>query len=188
MNEAHKDFNLLNRCAAGELAAQEEWVSQNHLPIYRLALSILDDPAEADDIAQEVLLAALDGLRSFRGDASVRTWLYTLTVNACRGRLRKHRTRQRLQETLNRLFHFSQRTMLPIEDLTIREEAKETLWKAVQALPEGQRMAIILRYYQDLTVVEVAEILQISERSTYDRLKAAHAKLRTALGESIGCL
>lgn len=174
------DANLVGRCMAGELAAQEEWVRQNHLPIYRLALSILDDPAEADDTAQEVLLAALDGLRSFRGDSSVKTWLYTMTVNACRGRMRKQRTRQRLQETLQGIFRLRQQAAPPVEEQAIQRQAKERLWKAVEALPEGQRMAVVLRYYQELPVAEVAEILQISERSAYERLQSAHAKLRLA--------
>lgn len=177
--------NLIARCVAGELAAQEEWVCQNHLPIYRLALSILDDPAEADDIAQEVLLVALDGLKSFRGDAALRTWLYTLTVNACRGRMRKYRTRQRLQEALQGLFHLHQQAAPPIEEQAIQRQSKAALWNAVQSLPEGQRMAVILRYYQELPVAEVALVLQISERSAYERLQAAHAKLRASLGTTL---
>lgn len=180
------DMNLVGRCVAGDLAAQEEWVRQNHLPVYRLALSILDDPADADDIAQEVLLAALNGLRSFRGDSSVRTWLYTVTVNACRGRMRKQRTRQRLQETLQGIFRMNQQAIPPVEEQAIHKDAKERLWRAVEALPEGQRMAVILRYYQELPVAEVAAMLQISERSTYERLQAAHAKLKVALGERGG--
>ncbi|MFZ6028454.1 MAG: RNA polymerase sigma factor [Chloroflexota bacterium] len=174
--------DLIARCVAGELAAQEEWVRQNHLPVYRLALATLDDPAEADDIAQEVLLTALDALKSFRGDATLRTWLYTLTVNACRGRMRKQRVRQRLQETLQGLFRLHQQAALPIEEQTIRRQSNGMLWEAIQALPDGQRMTVILRYYQELPVAEVAQVLQISERSAYERLQAAHAKLRASLG------
>ena len=72
----------------------EHLVREHYSYIHRLALSILDDPHEADDAAQETFIAASRNLAGFRGDASPRTWLTAITVNACRGRLRKRKARQ----------------------------------------------------------------------------------------------
>src|SRR3546814_12520019 len=60
-----------------------------------LALSILDDPAEAEEAAQDALVAAINALDTYRGDSAFTTWLYAITLNVCRTRLRKHRSEER---------------------------------------------------------------------------------------------
>src|ERR1700682_1256373 len=91
---------LIERCQAGDEEAVTTLVKQNQPAIFRLALSILDDPAEADEATQETFLAALRNLGSYRGGASLRTWLFAIGINVCRSRLRRGRSWRRVQAVL----------------------------------------------------------------------------------------
>ena len=94
------DYRLIEQCRVGDSAAIENFVQTYQQDIYRLALSILDDSQEADDATQESLLTALRALDSFHGSSSVKTWLFSITVNICRTRLQKQKRRERLRQIL----------------------------------------------------------------------------------------
>src|SRR5215212_5545391 len=94
------DYRLIELCRVGDSSAIENFLQTYQQDVYRLALSILDDPGEADDATQEALLAALRSLDSFRGASSLKTWLYSITVNICRTRLQRHKRRENLIEVL----------------------------------------------------------------------------------------
>src|SRR4030095_6915108 len=86
------DSRWLEQCRVGDSLAIERLVQTYQGAVYRLALSILDDSDEADDATQEVFVAALRALESFRGNASFKTWLFSITVNVCRNRLTRHKS------------------------------------------------------------------------------------------------
>ena len=182
------DAQLLESCRSGDAAAIEAWVSAHQRPVYRLALSILDDgsengAAEADEAVQDVFLAALRSLHSFRGDSEPTTWLYAITLNVCRGRLRKRRTRQRLQRTLTTLFHLQRQAAPPVEAIAIQRIQRSNVWEAVRALPDNQRLAVVLRYYHRLPLAEIAHIAGCTERTVQNWLHTAHEQLRLDLSE-----
>jgi len=182
------DAQLLESCRSGNAAAIEAWVSAHQKPVYRLALSILDDgsengAAEADDAVQDVFLAALHSLQSFRGDADTTTWLYAITINTCRGRLRKRRTRRRLQQTLTALFHLQRQNLAPVEEITMQRIQRSNIWEAVRALPDNERLAVVLRYYHRLPLAEIACIASCTERTVQNWLHTAHEQLRLGLSE-----
>ena len=85
------DYRLLEQCKAGDAAAVEDFVQTYQREVYCLALSILDDSHEAEDATQESLLAALRGLESFKADSSLKTWLFSITVNTCCTRLQRRK-------------------------------------------------------------------------------------------------
>ena len=85
--------------------AVEALVLAHQAEVFRLAVSVLGDPAEAEEATQDALIAALTALETYRGEASLTTWLYTITVNACRARFRKRRSRERLVRASRRLLH-----------------------------------------------------------------------------------
>ena len=174
------DSQWIAKCWEGEPLAIERLVQIHQQDVYRLALSILDDPDEADDATQEVFLAALRSLDSFRGDASLKTWLFSITINLCRSRLQRGKSRARLRQILQSLFR-SNRTHPESE--AIQHEADSELWRAVHALDEKHRIPVILRYYHDLPVAEIAEILGIPVGTVHSRLNHARERLRTQLKE-----
>ncbi len=149
--------------------------------VYRLAYSILDDAAEADEAAQDTFVSVLGALRSYRGDSAFKTWLYAITVNVCRGRLRKRRAKERLQHIVQAVFQVTRPDAEHPETTVVSREAAEAVRQAVRALDEKLQLAIILRYEHELPIAEIAQVLQVSERTVHTRLRAAHDQLRHAL-------
>jgi RNA polymerase sigma-70 factor (ECF subfamily) len=156
-------------------------VREHYAYIQRLALSILDDPDEAEDAAQETFIAAHRAWSSFRGEAQARTWLTTIAVNACRGRLRKRKVRQALHATLTSLHLLSARPPSP-EQAALQSETDRQLWQAVDSLDEKHRLPLILRYVHELSVPQIAAVLNLSQGTVHSRLHYARLKLQHALG------
>src|SRR5215203_5527850 len=116
------DSRWLEQCRVGDSLAIERLVQTYHGAVYHLALSILDDSDEADDATQEVFVAALRALESFRGNASFKTWLFSITINMCRTRLQRHKNRGRLEQILQSLFQLNGRQAHP-ENEAIQSES-----------------------------------------------------------------
>ena len=171
---------LIERCRSGDGEAVSQLVKGHQAAIFRLALSILDDPAEADEAAQETFLAALRNLGSYRGGASLRTWLFAIAINVCRSRLRRRRSWRRVQEVLLGALVGEDQGVHP-EAAAAQRETEHAVWQAVQGLDEKHRLPVILRYYHDLPVAEIASVLGINEGTVHSRLSIARDRLRTAL-------
>ena len=174
------DARLIEQYRAGDLSVAEALVLAHQPQVFRLALSILDDAAEAEEAAQEALVAALNALDRYRGEAAFSTWLYRITVNECRGRLRKRRARERLVGALQSLFRLGEPTVHP-EEAAAGREREAVLWRAINALDDKHRVPLVLYYYHDLPTAEVAQILEISEGTVHSRLHTARKRLRAQL-------
>jgi RNA polymerase sigma-70 factor (ECF subfamily) len=171
---------LVRQAQLADALAVERLVHAHRPKVYRLALSILDDPAEADEAAQDALLAALNALDSYRGEAAFTTWLYAITLNICRGRLRQRQTAERLLGALKALFWSGERLPAP-EEQVLRSEADAAVWCAVRELDEKHRLPVILRYYHDFSMDEIAQMLKTPEGTVRSRLHTARERLRVAL-------
>lgn len=175
------DAQLIERYQAGDVSVAEALVRGHQVPVFRLALSILDDPAEAEEAAQEALVAALKALGAFRGDSAFSTWLYRITVNVCRGRLRRRRSRERLQAALVQLFQLGREAAPLPEEQVARREREAALWEAIRALDEKHRLPLVLHYYHDLPTAEIGRILEVSEGTIHSRLHTARQRVRARL-------
>ena len=182
---------LLRRCRLGDEASQAAGYREAiraimdvyGAPIYRLSLAILCDEEEAQDAVQETFIRAYDHLASYQPGTNLKAWLYHIAVNLCRGYLRKRRTR----ETLNRILaalHISEGSAAGPEGAMLRDERKVWLWAAVDQLGEKYRLVVILRIAHELPVREIAQILDIPEKTVYSRLYDAFRKLRVALKDA----
>ena len=174
------DSQWLRQCREGDPLAIERLVNTHQAEVYRLALSILDDPDEAGDATQDVFVSALRSLDSFRGDASLKTWLFSIAINLCRSRLQRSGNRARLRQILQSLVR---RDQPGPESEAIRHEANSALWQAVRALDDKHRIPVILRYYHDLSVAEIAETIGIPVGTVHSRLNHARERLRARLKE-----
>lgn len=175
---------LIELCRSGDARAAESLLRDYQPVLFRLALSILDDPAEADEATQDALVAAFKALDSYRGQAAFRTWLFTITINVCRERLRKRNAYTRLQQTLQAVFRLRAPVPHP-EEVAIQNEQQAALWAALNRLDENHRLPIVLRYYHELSTAEIAQVLNTSERTIYTRLKTAHERLRALLKRKV---
>lgn len=180
MSSPAVDLPLIERCRAGDSDAVEALVRACQPAVFRLALSILDDPAEAEEAAQDTLVAALNALSGFRGEAAFTTWLYRITVNVCRGRLRRQRARARLRSALAGVLRAAGAQPRP-EETAAQRERETALWQAVQTLDEKHRLPLVLFYYHELPALEIAQILGVSEGTVHSRLHTARQRLRADL-------
>ena len=171
------DSDWLEQCREGDTLAIEKMVQTYQKDVYRLAISILDNADEAEDGTQETFLAALRALDSFHEDAAFKTWLFRITINVCRARLRRGKNRMRLQQILQDVIHLRSDQEHP-EKTAMRAEADEELRCAIRSLDVKHRIPLVLRYYHDLPIAEIAAFLGIPPGTVHSRLNQARAKLR----------
>jgi RNA polymerase sigma-70 factor (ECF subfamily) len=175
------DYRLIELCKVGDSAAIEDFVQTYQREVYGLALSILDDATEAEEATQDALLAALRSLDSFRGASSLKTWLFSITVNVCRTRLQRQKRSERLRQILGGILRVQ--STVSVEENAIVNESGELIWRAIHNMDQKHRIPIVLRYYHDLSVAEIAGILQIPQGTVHSRLNTARRQLHAALKE-----
>lgn len=164
--------------STGEIEA----LMRRHYPaVHRLCASILNDPDEADDAAQESFIKAARHLESFRWEADMKTWLFRIAVNTSRGWLRKRRVQHGLQNALESLTRLFERPVDP-EDSAVEADAHRRLWRAVDDLDESHRLPVLLHYVHDLSAAEIAEVMEIPVGTVYSRLHFARRMLQARLG------
>jgi RNA polymerase sigma-70 factor, ECF subfamily len=174
---------LINRCRLGEESAVEVFVEIFSPRIYRLACAVLDDPSEAAEAAQDALVSALTALKRYTGMSALSTWVYAIALNECRGRLRRRRVREKLSQILNTLSRTDMQSRPDPEDDLLRSEEDRRVWAAVQSLGDIHRIPVLLRYYQQLSVREIADILSLNEGTVHSRLNTARSRLHDLLSE-----
>ena len=181
MNAAETAW-LIHECIAGNNDAIEIFVRRHEVDVFRLALSIVCDQAEADEITQETFLSALRSLRSYQERNSLKAWLYTIALNHSRSHLRKRKILEKLRSAVSTVFQFEQSQKQPSpETAVILNETELALWAELNKLDEGHRTVMILRYFHELSVSEIAEILSIQEGTIHSRLHNARKKLKSQL-------
>lgn len=183
---------LVRRACEGDKEAFYSLVRPCERAVYFAAMSILNNPADAEEVAQEAVLKALSNLTRFRGEAKFSTWLIQITINEARLRLRKDR--RHLYESVDE--HqtdkegeyfpkdFADWREIPSEALQ-REELRAALKRAIATLPVKYREVFILRDIQLLSTQETAQILAISEGNVKTRLLRARLQMRDALAPGI---
>ncbi len=172
---------LIAECIAGNEAAIEMFVHQYEASIFRLALSIVGDQAEANEITQETFIAALRSLPLYQEKQSLKAWLYTIALNHSRSHLRKRKILERLRATLTTIFQVESQKEISPEDAAIQNEKEAQIWNALNQLDERHRTVVVLRYFHELPIAEISEILSINEGTIHSRLYSAREKLRDAL-------
>jgi len=172
---------LIDACIMGDEAALTRLVQEYQTGVFRLALSIMDDPDEASDVTQETIISAISALKTFRKGTSFKPWLYTITLNNCRSRLRKRKVLDRLNNALTGLLHINSQTLPSPEDKLVESETDMAVWQALENLGEKHRIPLVLRYYNEFSTKEIAEILNIKDGTVHSRLSIGRERLRRKL-------
>jgi RNA polymerase sigma-70 factor, ECF subfamily len=175
---------FISDCATGDERAIERLVDEYQADLFRLALSILDDPAEASEATQDAFISMLRAMKGYEEKSSFRAWAYTITLNLCRNRLRKRKTIEKLKQTLSSIFQTQIQKIPSPEEMVIQNESDALLWKSLDNLGEKHRIPLILRYFHDLSPLEIAEVLEISEGTVHSRLHYGRERLRISLVNS----
>ena len=180
MTEAHLS-RLIADCIAGNEEAIEMLVREYETGVFRLALSILGNEAEANEVTQETFLSALRALPSYQEKKSLKAWLYTIALNHSRSHLRKRKILERLRSTLTSIFRVESEKQVSPEEAVIQSEKEAALWRSLNQLEERHRIVVVLRYFHELSITEISEILAIHEGTVHSRLHSAREKLKDAL-------
>jgi RNA polymerase sigma-70 factor (ECF subfamily) len=178
------DGELVRAFQAGDEAAFSELIRRHRRAVYAAAHSVLRGHDAADEAAQDAFLKAWHGLRGFKGDSSVRTWLYRIGLNAAHDLRSREATQQRAKDETRRLGG-PERDPAPrpraLEDL-IAGERLGRVRAAVERLPERQRLTLTLKVVQDLKYTEIASLLQCPVGTVKANFHHAVQNLRKLLG------
>ena len=159
-------------------ASFERFVEQYSGDVALLANRLLGWPGDVEDITQEVFLAAFIGMKKFRHDCDIKTWLFTITINKCHTfRYKQFLHRRKILKKRDNESH-------PAAERKLQDdETFEKVRNAVKALPARYREAVVLRYLQELEIEEIIKILGISVNTLHVRLNRARKRLKDELKE-----
>jgi RNA polymerase sigma-70 factor, ECF subfamily len=180
---AATEASLIARAQAGDVAAFEQLSSTYADRLFMLLLRLLGDRGEAEDVAQEVMLRAWQGISRFQGRSSYFTWLYRIAVNEANRALEKRARRPAGVPIGEREL---QLPTSPADDPLRQAEANElrvALGRAIAELPPPLRVAIVLRDVEGLSTQEAAEIAGIGQAAFKSRLHQARLRVRAAIGD-----
>lgn len=168
---------LIARAALGDEGAIDELVSEHRPTIVRTSLGLLADPAAAEDVAQEVILRMQASLAGFRGDAELSTWLYRVTLNACRDQLRRVR-RQGEHVEISEAPNATELRLEPMSDERVDiDRARQAVREAIERLPADQREVVLLRFVEDLPYAEIARVTGTPQGTVASRVFRAIERL-----------
>ena len=159
-----REAALIQRCTAGEESACSELVAEHQRMVVQLAMNLLGDHDEALDLSQEVFLRVFRTIHRFRGQSSLRTWIYRIAVNQARNRHRFWRRRHRqdqvsLDQHIAAHGEFLSGGESTPDRILAQKELAERLQLALEHLPFDQRTAIILREIDGLSYEEIASVM-----------------------------
>ena len=182
-----REASLIQRCAARDEDACAEVVNEHQRMVYQLALNLLSDHNEALDLSQEVFLRVFRTIHKFRGQSSLRTWIYRIVVNQARNRQRWWRRRHKAQQvSLDQ--HIQDHGDLPErtngaspDRLLGQKMLAERIRVALERLPFDQRTALVLREIDGLSYEEIGFSLGIAVGTVKSRLARAREGLRGQL-------
>jgi RNA polymerase sigma-70 factor, ECF subfamily len=188
------DADLVQRAKAGDLAAFEVLISRHEGKIYALALRMLRQEQDAQDVTQQTLLSALEHLDGFRGDASFSTWLLRIASHAALKIIRKRHGLKTVSleestegdgESIPHPEFIADWRESPVQ-LAERQEVQRLLDEALGQLDEKHRLVFLLRDVEGLSIKETASVLGLSEANTKVRLLRARLQLRERLTTAFG--
>ncbi len=185
------EVQMISSILAGNTNEFHELIRPYERSVYVMALTLLKNEADAEDVAQEAFLKAFRNLVSFRGEAKFSTWLVSIALNEARSRLRRTSSvkMESLDESADEQGHTSPALLrdwreIPSETLE-REDVRRMLQKAVDALPLIYRETFLLRDVEELTILETAEVLGISVAAVKVRLHRARMTLQRELAPQL---
>jgi RNA polymerase sigma-70 factor (ECF subfamily) len=172
--------DVLAACRRGEPWAFEEVVRLTHRHVYSLALRLVGDPQEAEDVAQDAYLRVYRGLAGFRGDAAFETWLYRVGANAAISHLRR---RRRFGPLLSDPADEPSApragpVQVPFDELAVD---RDSLVRALDSLPPAMRLVVVLKDVYDLPCAEIGRMVGASEGAVTVRLHRARRRLKERL-------
>jgi RNA polymerase sigma-70 factor (ECF subfamily) len=179
---AWTDEALFEACREGDETPFRVLVDRHARLVRRLALNILGDEHEAEDVAQETFVSAWRARERWSPEARFTTWLHRIAVNKAIDRYRGRRATPESQETITRLVDAAPAEPTENQQQTLeRRETSRTLRDHLARLPDSQRRALTMFYFEDLDVARIAATLETTEQAVRSLLKRGKQALRSTL-------
>ena len=189
MSNESTDWELVKRVQKGDKGAFDLLVLKYEHKIVNLVMRYVRDPEQALDISQEAFIKAYRALPRFRGESAFYTWLYRIAVNTAKNYLAAQRRRPTdveldLQDSEQYNLHAKLKETDTPEGETLSQELQKTLERAIEALPDDLRTAIILRELDGMSYEEIAQTMDCPVGTVRSRIFRA----RDAIGKKVGAL
>jgi len=172
------DYALLRRVAQGDQAALAEIIRRHQGRLYQVAYRLLRDPLEAEDALQEVFLKVYEHAHRFEPKATVSAWLHRITANHCLNLLRRRHPQESLDD--DDAPQVPDAGATPLQALE-EQDLNRRLSQLLDALPENQRRALVLKRFAGLSYQEIAAEMGLSPQAVDGLLKRARQSLKQAL-------
>ena len=177
---AHNDQLLIKQILDGDTKAFAGLVNSYKNMVFSLALQMLKNKEEAEEVSQDAFVKVFRHLQNFKGDSKFSTWVYRITYNACLDRIKTYRSRVESvmidEFTENRL-----KTLETAFDLMNRSDREKSIKACLFELPENDSILITLFYYEDLSLSEIAQIIGSDPNNIKVSLFRARKRLATIL-------
>ena len=180
------DEVVVERVRGGQTALYEILMRRYNQRLYRVALSILHDPSEAEDVMQEAYVRAWRYLDQFAGQAKFATWLTKIAVYEALARLRRRGRVEPIESAIDGGPDMMQTSGANPERQAYDGELKQVLERSIEALPLSYRSVLVLRLVEGVNVADTAACLDLTEEAVKTRLHRARALLRQDLEERAG--
>ncbi len=179
-----RDVELMGRVGAGDMRAFEELVERHQRAVIGTVAKMLGNASEAEDIAQQVFVRVWKSAGRYEAQAKFTTWLFTITRNLVFNEVRRRQRKPTVsvderEETTHRVLEDA-RAGAP-DDEMLQAELEEAIDRAIRSLPEKQRMAVVLRRYEELPYEEIARVLSMSLPAVKSLLFRARTQLKADL-------
>ena len=173
--------SLVEACLRGRSAAFDVIVERHRRSVYLLCYRFVSNHEDASDLSQDVFLRAYRGLRSFRGQSSLATWLYRIGVNVCLNRVS---AKKPLSESIADR-QFVDETAESAPDRLLKDERGARVRAAIAQLPRKQRATLVLRMYHEMSHQEIADVLGSSVGAVKANFFHALSNLKKMLGGEV---
>jgi len=187
MDNIPSSEELMARIAEGDDEAFEILVNHHQTSVLNLIYRFVGDRTQAKDLSQEVFLRVWQGAKTYKPEAKFATWIYRITANLCFNELKSSRRKKwfsfyRYDEDEGNTIEETLSDGSPTaEDLLLARERSREISDALQSLPDNQRMALVLKRYDDLSYQEIAKILNCSVSAVESLLVRAKRNLQEKL-------
>jgi RNA polymerase sigma-70 factor, ECF subfamily len=183
-----EDGVLLDGLRRGDEVAYEALIARYERPVYNLVVRLAEDPSDAADVVQDVFIKIFRNVGTFRGDSSLKTWIYRIAVNQARNQRRWFSRHRRQEVGLEPEPGQTQGYQDWLEDpnpspfeLALDHETQAMIETALQCVPATFRAALILREIEGLSYEQIAEVLETSLGTVKSRILRGREALRTHL-------
>lgn len=181
-----QEVALIERLKAGDEAAFKELVLTHQDIVYNTALGVVQNAADAEDVAQEVFIQVYRSIHQFKGESKLSTWLYRIATTRALDLLRSKKSKKRF----GLLLRFLGEDNEPVYDvpdfnhpgvILDKKENAAKLWKAIKLLPHNQKAAFVLHKLEDLSYQQISEVLKTTVPAVESLMHRAKQNLRKSL-------